>query len=356
VDHADPAVLRILDANRNRALEALRVVEEHARFVLEASGPAAQAKSLRHQLQTALAEVDGLAARDVTGDPGRPAVRSDDRGRASAADVARANAGRAKEALRVLEEYTKLLDPAAAHQVSAVRYGVYGLEQALFLGAAGLRERRVYVLLGSAPGRPPVLEQARACLTAGVRLFQLREKSLDDRAWLGLAREVQALCAEHDAWLILNDRPDLARLSGARGVHVGRDDLPAAEARRIVGPGRLVGTSVHDAAELAAAVTEGADHVGVGTLFASPTKPDLPARGLDLLRELAPTCPLPIYGIGGVTAGNAGQVLAAGATGVAVAGAVLDAADVEAAARELVEAVEAVAAQESEATPTDKTV
>ncbi|HBP22479.1 MAG TPA: thiamine phosphate synthase, partial [Planctomycetes bacterium] len=186
---------------------------------------------------------------------------------------------------------------------------------------------------------PPVSEQLEALLAGGVRLFQLREKTLADRALLELAQGLVARCAESDAWLIVNDRPDLAQLAGAAGVHLGRDDLPAAAARRIVGPRLHVGASAHDRPELEAALSEGASYLGYGTLFASPTKPELGAQGLTGLTELARECPLPIYGIGGVTRANAAEVIAAGAHGVCVGSELLDAADPEAAARELVDIV-----------------
>ncbi|RMG18682.1 MAG: thiamine phosphate synthase, partial [Planctomycetota bacterium] len=306
------AALRILDANRNRALEGLRVAEEHARFVLEAADPAAEAKALRQALDEALAPWadEALRARDVGADPGHPARRIDRRARADTGEVARAALGRVKEAFRALEEYGKLLDPALATRLSGLRYRTYALEQALFSVPEPFGERRVYVLLGSAPGRPPVLEQAEACLAGGVRLFQLREKGLGDRARLALARELVARCAREGAWVLVNDRPDLARLAGAAGVHLGQEDLDPRDARCLLGPRARIGASVHDAGELERALAAGADHVGFGTLFPSGTKPELRAQGLGRLAALAPACPLPVFGIGGVDAATAGAVLA----------------------------------------------
>lgn len=332
-------VLRVIDVNRNRTLEALRVVEEHARFVAEDRGAARAAKALRHRLQQALDRPElreALAARDVAGDLGHPSVAPDTRPRTSAAEVLGANLSRAKEGLRALEEYAKVAAPAASVPLSECRYALYALEQQALAGPPSLAGREVYALLGGGAGRAPVAEQLEALLAGGVRLFQLREKALADRALLELAQALVARCAESDAWLIVNDRPDLAQLAGASGVHLGRDDLPAAAARRIVGPRQHVGASAHDRAELEAALDEGASYLGYGTLFASPTKPELGAQGLAGLSELARECPLPIYGIGGVTRANAAEVIAAGAHGVCVGSELLDAPDPEAAARELV--------------------
>jgi len=343
-------LLRVVDANRNRALEALRVVEDHARLVAEAPAAAARLKAARHEVQAALAGLapEALGARDACGDPGNPSAPTapPEADRPDLAAAVGANLSRAKEALRVLEESAKLLEPAAAPRISRLRYAVYDLEPALLLGAGGgwARGRGVYALLGPGPGRPPVTEQARALLAGGVRLFQLRVKDGPDRALLAEARALVELLAADDAWLVLNDRADLARLARARGVHVGQDDVAPAEARRVVGPAALVGASVHDEAEVAAALAGPVDYLGLGTLFASPTKPGLAARGLDLLRRVAPAAPVPVYGIGGVTADNAGEVIAAGAAGVAVGSALLDAADPTEAARELVARVEAALA------------
>lgn len=337
-------VLRVLDANRNRALEALRVVEEHARFVRGAAVLAGRVQALRRDVTRAL-EGPGFAglllARDVPGDPGAPDAphAGAQTGRASLSDLLGANLSRAREALRALEEYSKLLDPAAGEALVRARYALYALEPELLAVRPALGGHRVYVILGEAPGRPPLLEQAQGCLRGGVRLFQLRLPGTA-RALFDAARALGPVIEAEGGLLLVNDRPDVARAVGAHGVHVGQEDLPPDEARRIVGPGALVGASTHDAVELRAALATGAlDYVGFGTLFASQTKPALRPQGLQALTALAATCPVPIYGIGGVTAETAPQVIAAGAHGVAVSSAVLDAPDIAAAARRLVEVV-----------------
>lgn len=337
--------LRILDANRNRALEALRAVEDWARLGLERPDLAHGLRDMRHELVRALdrpALQGALLARDVRGDPGAPEHPAAGAAapRTGEQAVLGANLSRAKEALRALEEWSKPLDGAAADAVSRLRFRLYALEARLLAPAPDLRARRVMVLLGSGPGRAPVPIQAAACLAGGVRLLQLREKTLGGAALLALARELAALVAAHDALLVINDRPDVARLSGAHGVHLGQEDLPPAEARRLVGPAALVGASAHDAGEAARVLGQGIDYLGFGTLYASPTKPELGAQGLARLRALAAGCPVPIYGIGGVTVANAAEVLRAGAHGVAVGSAVLDAPDPRAAAAALVEIVE----------------
>jgi thiamine-phosphate pyrophosphorylase len=190
-----------------------------------------------------------------------------------------------------------------------------------------LSHSRLYLVLAAADAR--VLEPA---LRGGVDVVQLRDKELSDDELVAAAEPFRTACEAHGALFVLNDRPDLVEACGAHGVHVGRSDLPVAEARTLVGPDRLVGISVSTVDELGDVT--GADYVGV-TAFATPTKEDAVAGGLDLLRLSAKTLRVPWFAIGGVDLSNVAEVTAAGAPGVAVVRAIRDAADPEAAAREL---------------------
>jgi thiamine-phosphate pyrophosphorylase len=144
------------------------------------------------------------------------------------------------------------------------------------------------------------------------------------------------VCHAHGAPLILNDRPDLVAAAGADGVHVGQDDTTVTEARALVGPDRVVGLSTHSPAQIDAAAAETAvDYIGVGPVHATPTKPGRPAVGLDLVRYAAEHAATPFFAIGGIDAGNAADVRAAGAARIAVVRAITEARDPEAAARVL---------------------
>jgi thiamine-phosphate pyrophosphorylase len=190
-----------------------------------------------------------------------------------------------------------------------------------------LTRSRLYLVLAGADAH--VLEPA---LRGGVDIVQLRDKELSDAALVAAAAPFRAACEEHGALFALNDRPDLVEACGAHGVHVGRGDTPVEEARALVGPDRLVGVSASTPAELAGAT--GADYVGV-TAFATPTKEDAVAGGLDLLRAAAATLTVPWFAIGGIELSNVAEVAAAGAPGVAVVRAIRDAEDPESAARTL---------------------
>ena len=190
-----------------------------------------------------------------------------------------------------------------------------------------LARSRLYLVLAGTDVH--VLEPA---LRGGVDIVQLRNKELGDEALIAAAAPFRTACEEHGALFVLNDRPDLVEACGADGVHVGRSDTPVAEARSLVGPERLVGLSVSTREELAD--VDGADYVGV-TAFATPTKEDAVAGGLDLLHAAAEALGVPWFAIGGIELSNVSEVAAAGAPGVAVVRAIRDAADPEAAARSL---------------------
>jgi thiamine-phosphate pyrophosphorylase len=194
-----------------------------------------------------------------------------------------------------------------------------------------LQTARLYLVCDERSGE--FLERA---LCGGVDLVQLRMKDGDDDEVVAVARRYATVCAVHDVPLILNDRPDLVGRAGADGVHIGQDDVPAGEARRLVGPERLVGLSTHSPAQIdAAGAQPSVDYIGVGPIHATPTKPGRPAVGLELIRYAATHAATPFFAIGGIDATNIAAVRAAGATRIAVVRALTDAPDPESAARAL---------------------
>lgn len=179
----------------------------------------------------------------------------------------------------------------------------------------------LYAIVG---GADP-LGQAAAAVEGGARVVQLRLKGVPSGELLDLARRAVALAAGR-ALVILNDRPDLAVLAGADGVHVGDEDLPVAEARAVVGPDLLLGRSTRTLADGLAALRAGADHVGFGPIFPTATKAIAAApRGLEMLREVAAGLPAPVVAIGGISLETIGAVAGAGAACAAVIGALFDA-------------------------------
>lgn len=181
---------------------------------------------------------------------------------------------------------------------------------------------------------PALLE---AVLAGGGRLVQLREKTMPLAELMPLAQRLLRRCREVGALFIVNDRADLALAVGADGLHVGQDDLPARRAREVLPPGMILGVSTHDPEQARRAVADGADYVAVGSIYPTTTKAGFQLVGPELIRRVRPEVPVPLVGIGGITADNAGAVLAAGADAVAVISAVCAAPDPEAATRAFLE-------------------
>ncbi len=198
---------------------------------------------------------------------------------------------------------------------------------------------RVYVVTTAPPRQPGRhVDIAAAAVAGGATAVQVRAPELDDEALADVVARVLPHAREAGALLLVNDRADVALDTGADGVHVGQDDdFTAARAR--LRPGQLLGVSVRGPEDVAAAVDAGADYLGV-TVWPTTTKADAVPAGLEGLRLVAAVSPVPVVGIGGITAANAREVLAAGAAGIAVISAVADAPDPVAATRQLVAATE----------------
>jgi thiamine-phosphate pyrophosphorylase len=193
---------------------------------------------------------------------------------------------------------------------------------------ARLRAARLYLVTDDRLPLPELLDRLERALTAGARVVQFRAKSLEPAAFLRDAAEVQALCRRRGALFIVNDAADVAATLVADGLHLGQDDLPAAEARRLVGPDALVGLSVSAVEEARAAAREQVvDYLGVGAMYSTDTKPDAEYGGLALLSQVRAAVDLPLVAIGGITVGRAPEVWAAGADLVAVVSAVFGAPD-----------------------------
>ena len=174
-------------------------------------------------------------------------------------------------------------------------------------------------------GRSTV-EVVRAAIRGGVSCVQLREKGCSTREFMDEARLLKALLAGTGVPLFINDRLDVALAVGADGVHLGQNDLPIADARRLVGNRMIIGISAESVADAIRAEAEGADYIGASPVFTTPTKTDTaPPLGLAGLRAIRRAVQLPLVAIGGINADNAAQVLRAGADGLAVVSAIVSA-------------------------------
>lgn len=336
----DPAVARIIDANANRAREALRVIEDHARFVLDDRAVSAAVKSLRHDLVAVLSHEsfrDILRARDTEHDVGRSIATEAEYRRDDAGDVAAAAVKRAGEALRTLEEYAKTTHADSARAFERLRYRLYETERVVVRDATPQRFRRVklYVLLTEAFCAGDWLDTARRAIEGGADGIQLREKSLPDAVLLDRARRLANVCRDAGVLFIVNDRPDIARLVRADGVHVGQDDLSVADVRRIMPPRMLVGVSAHTIEQARGAAAVSPDYIALGPMFPSATKPQDHVPGPALLAAMRAETSIPLVPIGGINRTSLAAVLQAGAERICVCSAVIGAVDVADAARAL---------------------
>lgn len=353
--------MRMLDAAFNRAREALRVLEDAARFALDDGPLCAELKEIRHGLRDALDaagihRTDLLAARDTPGDVGTSITTETEARRSGLAGVAAAAGARLGEALRAIEECLKTkgaAGPDAAACIEALRYRVYEAERRLGLALAGGRapQWRLCVLITGSLCRQPWEEVALAAVTAGADCLQLREKTLDDGELLRRARRLVqvARAAPAAASVIVNDRIDIALLADADGVHLGQQDLPAADARRLAGSRLLIGVSTENLDQARDAARAGADYCGVGPMFPTATKEKPRLAGPAYLKEYLAdpvASRLPHLAIGGVTPGNAGAIAQAGGRGAAVSAAVCSADDPGTACRAMLKALAGAATAE----------
>ena len=182
-------------------------------------------------------------------------------------------------------------------------------------------------------GKQSLCEQVEAALRGGVTCVQLREKELDEAAFLAEAKEVSALCRRYGVPFFVNDNVDIAIACGADGVHVGQEDMAAAQVRRRVGDGMMIGVSVHSVEEAVEAVKNGADCLGVGAMFSTSTKADASVLPREVLRDICNAVDVPVVAIGGIGKGNLMQLAGTGVDGVALVSAIFGAADIEAECR-----------------------
>lgn len=341
----DKAVYRIIDANINRSREGLRVIEEYCRFILNDEVLTSRVKSLRHDLGQYVSRFDPavlLNARDSEADIGKDMRIQNAQQRKDFTDCLCAAFKRTEEAMRSIAESCKVVAPALAQSFEAIRFNVYTIEKDIML-TADVRKKfarvRLYVLINIDPQTSidSAIELTKKCAAGGADCLQLRCKEIPDAQLLDTAGIFVETCRSSDTLSIINDRLDIAALSGADGVHLGQDDLPPAEARKLSPRPILIGASTHNPAELEKAISQGCDYAGIGKVFPSTTKPDVRQTGLEYVQKaLKMLTAANIYhvAIGGITTENIAELLETGVRAVAVCGQVQNSQDPEAICRQ----------------------
>ncbi|MBI4565371.1 MAG: thiamine phosphate synthase [Planctomycetes bacterium] len=319
---------RILDANFNRAREALRVLEDLFRFGRDDAAAQESLKGLRHRLAAMERPLSGrlLSARDSVRDVGR---RLDLSRSGTLADLAAANFKRLEEALRSIEEASRGREPAVRGAAASLRFDAYDAEKRFLpplIRRIHLERVHLYVLLDPQATHRPLARVARQAVRGGAEMLQLRMKGRSAADVKRAAAEIVRIAHGEGALLIVNDRLDPA----ADGVHVGRNDPSIAQARSRLPADAIVGATTHSFA--AARRARAADYLSCGPMFATPLKPHLAARGLDYWSR-AKALGVPLFAIGGITRERLPGLVRRGIDRIAVCSGVIAQPDVEKAAR-----------------------
>lgn len=293
-------VQRIIDANLNRATEGLRVVEDVFRYGLDDSRMQQKLKSLRHRLASVVDFSLFIAARDASADVGFDAKGMLEDKRSSCKDILRSNMKRVQEALRVLEEMMKLDSPKTSRVMKEIRYACYQIERDMELMGKKPLSKGLYLILTDPPqGYERMTEMA---VSERIPAVQLRYIGHDFRLFLDLACTLREITKGSDTLFIVNGRVDIALLANADGVHLGQEDIPPKDARRLAGDRLLIGLSTHTLDQVEQAGAEPIDYIGFGPVFSpfSKENPD-PVTGVEMLQIAVGRSKFPVVAVGGIT-------------------------------------------------------
>ena len=336
--------LRIIDAAANRAGEGLRVVEDFVRFALDdrASHQPRQTNAARSHGRALAAFRRPIAWPLATPRPtSAPAYPR--RPKASARMLRRSSAPPSsdcsKRSAAWRNSQSSLIPPSRPNWNRCAIGPTHWSAPSFTTGdsLARLADAKLYVLLDGGDSLDELGRLAEILVGAGVDVLQFRDKRLPDRQLLRSARRLREITVRSATLLIINDRPDLAALVRADGVHVGQEELCVKDVRQIVGPRMLVGVSTHTMEQARQAVIDGANYIGVGPMFPSGTKAFPALAGLNFAREVAAEIRLPAFAIGGIGPDNVAEILASGIRRVAIGGAIIAAGDPAAAVRQILE-------------------
>jgi thiamine-phosphate pyrophosphorylase len=301
-------------------------------------------KEIRHSVISSISVLNDslLSQRDVDGDVGSNIETITEQ--AGLSSIISANAKRAEEGLRVIEEVSKLPDLCKSldsNIFKKYRFEVYKLEQEL--QSRILRTRKIkyikgiYAIIDTSIIKFENLEEtARKIIRGGASVLQLRDKISIRKDLLEIATDLQILCHENNVLFIVNDYLDIAIASNSDGIHLGQDDIPITTARKELAIDKIIGCSVRTISQAIKAFEDGADYIAVGSIFATKTKPDTAVTGIDVLEQIKDRLDLPLVAIGGINLDNAEQIKDSGADALAIISAILKSEDIEETTRKFV--------------------
>jgi len=344
-------ILRIIDANLNRLSEGLRFLEDLARLQLNDANLTQQLKTMRHELLRSdwAFNQQLIQARNSASDVGIDIEVPGEEKQRELPAMVMANARRAQQSIRVLEELAKLPDTILrldSGKFQQARFELYTIEQNLLSKLLRLDKTKhiagLYVIIDTQALKGHThLEAANQIISGGAKIIQLRDKLLSKKELLPIAYQLRKLCAEHNVLFIINDYLDIALAVDADGLHLGQNDLPIKVARQLLPIDKILGGSVTTVEQAITIESEGADYIAVGSVYPTKYKETATVVGLERLRQVRQAISLPLVAIGGINKDNAAAVMAAGANSVAVISAVLEAESPEEAARQIINRLEA---------------
>ena len=304
---SDNRIAQLIDANLDRAREGLRVMEDWCRFGLKRNDFSIQIKDWRQQLGAQHHNIY-RKARLSSEDPAMGVSHPLQKNRSTPEDIFIANSSRVQEALRVIEEFTRITDPKLSEVASKIRYATYEIEIKVLEAKEIVDKRKILkdcslylITTNKAEDLKEIVLQA---LKAGTRIIQYREKFLNDKDRISQAKDLSYICKRYNSLFIVNDRIDIALAVDADGIHLGQEDIPTKVAREILGYEKIIGRSTHCLEEIKNAEKEGCDYIGIGPIFPSKTKQKVNPIGIDYLKKGLNKTLLPAFAIGGINSSN----------------------------------------------------
>ena len=334
----DNRIAQLIDANLDRAREGLRVMEDWCRFGLKRNDFSIQIKDWRQQLGAHHHNIY-RKARLTSEDPAMGVSHPLQKSRSTPEDIFIANSSRVQEALRVLEEFTRITDPKLSKLATKIRYESYEIEIKVLNTKAGIDKRQIlrdcslYLITGNRKDLKGIVLQA---LEAGVKIVQYRDKFLNDNEKVSQAKDLASLCKKYNSLFIVNDRIDIALAVDADGIHLGQEDIPTKIAKELLGAEKIIGRSTHCLQDIQTAEEEGCDYIGIGPIFHSETKKKLNPIGIDYLKKGLNKTLLPAFAIGGINASNIKELNQIKNLRIAVSDAIINSNDPFAKADELI--------------------
>ena len=316
-----------IDANINRCIEGIRVCEDIFRFGLKDIF-SLEFKNLRHKVFDIISSIPAdllLAGRDVLHDEQKFINTSGEMKRENIKDIFRSNIHRAIEASRVIEEISKSINISVAESFQQIRFTLYALEKTGWFiiektGFVNKFHHSLYAIIDS--GFVPIDQMentSKILIDSGAPIIQLRMKNSPDKEYLGVAEKISKVCKDNSVLFIVNDRVDIAIISGAGGIHLGQGDIPVKKAKSILGGKFIIGISVSNINEANEANAGDADYIAVGPVFQTFSKDGgLAGIGIDAVKEICNVSNKPVAAIGGINESNTGMLLDAGVSSLCV--------------------------------------